>query len=68
MEIGSISLVRNDESFKPSDFSLDATKETLNILFTSEISPGSAKLNINFKGILNDKLKGFYRNKYTMQV
>ncbi|RXG57401.1 Puromycin-sensitive aminopeptidase [Armadillidium vulgare] len=55
LEIGSISLVRNDESFKPSDFSLDATKETLNILFTSEISPGSAKLNINFKGILNDK-------------
>jgi puromycin-sensitive aminopeptidase len=35
------------------------------IVFKETLNPGMAKMYIDFSGILNDKLKGFYRSKYT---
>ena len=45
-------------------FKLDAKKETLTISTKQKIS-GKLKLCIEFTGILNDRLLGFYRSKYT---
>jgi puromycin-sensitive aminopeptidase len=41
--------------------------ETANFIFPKIISVGKFKLTIVFKGILNDKMRGFYRSKYTIQ-
>ncbi|HEY9778170.1 MAG TPA: M1 family metallopeptidase [Planktothrix sp.] len=43
---------------------LDAENERAHLNFKETIEAGSWKLNITFKGILNDKLHGFYRSTY----
>ncbi len=40
--------------------------ETATFLFPKFIPKGSAKLTLVFKGILNDKMRGFYRSKYNI--
>jgi puromycin-sensitive aminopeptidase len=42
----------------------DIENEVATIRFPQLLPTGSGKLHITFKGILNDKLKGFYRSKY----
>ncbi|CAG2189323.1 NPEPPS [Mytilus edulis] len=39
--------------------------ETVTFTFSSEIQPGKGRMSMTFTGILNDKMKGFYRSKYT---
>ena len=46
------------------NFKLDAKKESLSIVSKSKVS-GKIKLCIEYAGILNDRLLGFYRSKYT---
>jgi aminopeptidase N len=41
--------------------------ETAHLIFPNELKSGYGTLFIKFKGHLNDKLKGFYRTKYTNQ-
>lgn len=48
-------------SFKPND-----KKEKLIINFSYDLKPGQYQLEIEFEGILNDKLAGFYRSKYSV--
>lgn len=36
------------------------------ITFTTELQPGHGVLKLKFTGELNDKMKGFYRSKYTI--
>jgi puromycin-sensitive aminopeptidase len=43
---------------------LDEEKELATIVFGETINKGTAKLYIDYIGLLNDKLKGFYRSKY----
>lgn len=43
----------------------DEVREFAKITFPETLSPGSWQLSINFKGIHNDKLKGFYRSIWT---
>ena len=51
---------------KISPFKIDQKAEKLIINFSDEIKPGEYKLFIEFEGVLNDKLAGFYRSKYTV--
>ena len=44
--------------------SYDEKSETAAFLFPKLISKGKYKITIVFKGILNDKMRGFYRSKY----
>lgn len=39
--------------------------EEVDITFPSEIKKGKAMLKLTFAGILNDKMRGFYRSRYT---
>lgn len=45
--------------------SYDVETERATIAFESPIAAGSARLNLVFRGELNDKLVGFYRSTYT---
>lgn len=46
---------------------LDLKGETATFEFAEEIPAGSAQLELKFTGFLNDRLRGFYRSKYTDQ-
>ena len=58
-----IETVRMGEVF--GDISYNEKAETATFKFPKIIPAGKTKLNIVFKGILNDKMRGFYRSKYT---
>jgi len=61
IEIGT---VRAGEVF--GRISYDEKSETANFLFPEFIPIGKIKLNLVFKGILNDKMRGFYRSRYNV--
>ncbi|HYK65199.1 MAG TPA: M1 family metallopeptidase, partial [Patescibacteria group bacterium] len=44
---------------------LETTKERAHLRFAEKLAPGDWTLKISFRGILNDKLHGFYRSQYT---
>ncbi len=46
-------------------FSLDADNERLKLNFPKPLKAGRGQLQLEFAGILNDKLHGFYRSSYT---
>jgi puromycin-sensitive aminopeptidase len=46
--------------------SLDEEAETVTLTFTAPIPVGTRQLFMQFTGILNDKLRGFYRSEYTL--
>jgi len=47
------------------EVSLDEGAETLTLTFHDPLPVGDGSLHIVYKGTLNDKMKGFYRSKYT---
>ncbi|CAG8500743.1 10650_t:CDS:10, partial [Ambispora leptoticha] len=54
------------DSTDASDIIYDNEKQTVTFTFPSEVQAGtSAVLHIDFTGILNDKMCGFYRSSYT---
>lgn len=48
-----------------STISYDKEEETVTISFPSALPLGNGQLTMDFTGELNDKMKGFYRSKYT---
>lgn len=58
----SVSNARNEEH--KATISFDQDNERVKLKFPQKLSQGSWKLYIKFKGILNDKLHGFYRSTY----
>jgi puromycin-sensitive aminopeptidase len=52
------------KKFFAKKISYDEKAETVEISFAAPIQRGSAKLRLVFRGILNDKLHGFYRSQY----
>jgi puromycin-sensitive aminopeptidase len=49
---------------RPAPFSLDERTERLLIGTIDELAPGPIAIDVEFTGILNDKLRGFYRSTY----
>jgi aminopeptidase N len=49
----------------PASVRFDSKQETVCIEFSGYIPKGKACLTIRYSGILNDKMAGFYRSKYT---
>jgi len=45
----------------------DPKSETVIFTFSSKLPKGRGELSLKFKGILNDKMRGFYRSRYTHQ-
>lgn len=49
-------------------YKTDKKNEKLTISLSQKLDPGTYELFIEFDGILNDKLAGFYRSRYTPEV
>ena len=47
--------------------SLDEAAERVTFSLTGTCPPGPATLRCSFAGVLNDKLRGFYRSTFTDQ-
>jgi len=62
----SVSSLRPAEKYKAVDISYDEKEERAILKFSSTLQPGPAQLDLDFDGVLNDKMKGFYRSKYTL--
>ena len=56
-----------DENGKALDGSVELDKDACNALLTvgGTIGKGKWQIHLSFRGVLNDKLKGFYRSTYT---
>lgn len=65
IEILEASLRRNGTASGAAGISYEPVRETATIRFEQPLSTGAARLTIKFTGILNDKLRGFYRSQYT---
>ncbi|MYE40160.1 MAG: M1 family metallopeptidase [Chloroflexi bacterium] len=64
LEITGVTLRRNGSETSTHSVSLDADTETVTLDFGRTLSPGRAQLEMEFTGILNDRLVGFYRSEY----
>ena len=67
LEIGGATLRRGGSATAPRSISLDAETETATLDFGETLAVGSAQLDMEFTGVLNDKLLGFYRSEYQDQ-
>ena len=66
IDVQSASLTLPDGTPLPSSgINYNEDEETATFSFGSQIPVGGAQLSIDFKGELNDKLRGFYRSEYT---
>ena len=64
LEIHRVSLKLPDGKVLAGEAALDAENERAKLSFAETLPAGKAELTIEFSGILNDKLHGFYRSTY----
>ena len=64
IDIGSASIAINNSVLKTENIAYNKEAETCTLTFPEEIPIGEGKIDIAFTGILNDKLRGFYRSQY----
>ena len=64
LDVASGSLRLADGSECECEVTLDNDEETASFRFGSALPAGPATLDISFTGVLNDKLRGFYRSRY----
>ena len=67
LEIRGVTLHASGTTVTSRSVSIDKEAETATLDFGETIQPGDARLEMAFKGELNDKLMGFYRSEYTSQ-
>ncbi|XP_044168747.1 puromycin-sensitive aminopeptidase-like isoform X1 [Acropora millepora] len=65
IDIKSANFTTNGSTVDSSDISYDKEEETVTITFPSSLPVGKCQLHLDYTGELNDKMKGFYRSKYT---
>ena len=65
IEIGRCRILQNDDSVDCA-FSIDPSKEELRIALPEPLS-GAIRLSIDYQGLINDEMAGFYRSKYSYQ-
>eukprot|EP00092_Neocalanus_flemingeri_P075261 GFUD01093210.1.p1 GENE.GFUD01093210.1~~GFUD01093210.1.p1 ORF type:complete len:879 (+),score=304.01 GFUD01093210.1:50-2638(+) len=65
LEIQSATVVSGTTTMSPT-IALNKEEETVTLSCDQELAVGSATVTYNFTGILNDKMRGFYRSKYTI--
>ena len=57
--------IGGNRTIDASSIDFDAEAETVRLTFPDELPQGDARLYLRFTGELNEKLRGFYRSKYT---
>ena len=61
LEIQKCSVISGDSGLQEAEVSLDKEQETVKMTCKSPLAPGDVTINMNFTGILNDNMRGFYR-------
>ena len=64
LEIETVEWVYGDKESWAGKISYDLKAETATFTFPKNIQKGKGELKLTFKGILNDKMRGFYRSRY----
>jgi len=64
IQIISAEVLHKKLSIKSKNINYDLEFETAVISFPKKLSKGKLKLKLVFTGVLNDKMRGFYRSKY----
>ncbi|MBI4089758.1 MAG: M1 family metallopeptidase [Candidatus Levybacteria bacterium] len=67
LKITSATLHHATGKHESKNISYDEKLETITLSFGKTIQVKEAKLNLKFSGILNDKMRGFYKSKYGME-
>ena len=65
LEITSASLIQN-ENINADKVDYDSETQTVAFLFSKKIKKGKAVLNIKFKGMISESMRGFYKSVYLM--
>ena len=65
IEVQSASFTSGGTTVSSADIKTNADEETLTVTFPDNLPLGTGQIHLNFTGILNDKLRGFYRSCYT---
>lgn len=66
LKILSVEWVHSGKENWVGKISYDKKAETATFKFPKSLEKGKGELRLKFKGILNDKMRGFYRSKYTL--
>jgi puromycin-sensitive aminopeptidase len=64
LELDAASVTSGERTLRSSDPVLDETYETVSFDFDEKLPAGPATLEINYTGVLNDLLVGFYRSTF----
>ena len=64
LEIESAEFIHANKEVWAGKISYDKRRETAAFVFPKSLQAGKGQLRLIFKGILNDKMRGFYRSKY----
>ena len=64
LSIASATITAADGQAQQATCSLDSDLERLTLTVANQLEVGPVVIDIHFKGILNDKLRGFYRSTY----
>ena len=64
LAIGSASIEANGRTL-PATVEVDDERERIALRLAASLEPGPARVSVDFTGILNDQLRGFYRSTYT---
>ncbi|KAL5248988.1 hypothetical protein ACHWQZ_G018001 [Mnemiopsis leidyi] len=65
IEVQTASFTSGGTTVSSADIKTNAEEETLTVTFPDNLPLGTGQIHLNFTGILNDKLRGFYRSCYT---
>ena len=67
VKIGRVLLRSQGKEIKPENIKYDLQSESVIFKFSRKIPRGRGELELNFRGILNDKMRGFYKAKYELR-
>ena len=65
LKVQSAALIMDGVTSNATNINYDSAKETVTLDFGIAVNPGQGTLTLGFTGVLNDKLRGFYRSHYT---
>ena len=66
LEIETVHILFEERKVFAKKITYDEKSETASFLFLKPIPMGKVELTLVFRGILNNKMRGFYRSKYTV--
>lgn len=66
LEIDSAEVIHGKDKVWAGKISYNEKAETVTLSFPRTVPQGQGELKLTFRGILNDKMRGFYRSKYVV--